>query len=148
MSKLLTVFLACVLFCQILHGQCTSAIAGFPYTEDFEATNGGWLPGGTASQWSWGTPAKPVISSAASGQRCWITGTLTQSAYSNNQNSTLTSPCWWRQALLFPFFLFPIGNTLISMKCCFIRKPLAKSLNSKVPAAAFWAWWEQGPCKI
>src|SRR5215204_3713188 len=71
--------------------QCVTT---FPYSQDFEASNGNWTPGGTASDWSWGTPLKPVINAAASGSKCWVIGTLTQSSYSNNQNSTLTSPCF------------------------------------------------------
>ena len=39
----------------------------FPYSEDFEANNGGWYLGGTFIDWQWGTPNKAVISGAASG---------------------------------------------------------------------------------
>src|SRR5688500_6823717 len=78
----------------VAFSQCTTPISIFPYSENFETSNGNWTPGGTASDWSWGTPIKPVINSAASGTKCWITGTLTQSSYYNNQNSTLTSPCF------------------------------------------------------
>ena len=91
-----------------LKAQCTNPVNSFPYTENFETSNGGWVPGGTASDWSWGTPIKPVISSAASGSKCWITGTLTQSSYSNNQNSTLTSPCFDFTGLSQPYIKFSI----------------------------------------
>ena len=88
--------------------QCTNPILSFPYSENFESSNGSWTPGGTASDWSWGTPIKPVINSAASGTKCWITGTLTQSSYSNNQNSTLTSPCFDLSGLSAPSIRFNI----------------------------------------
>ena len=89
-------------------GQCSNPINSFPYTEDFEASNGGWTPAGTASDWSWGTPIKPVINGAASGTKCWVVGTLTQSSYSNNQNSTLTSPCFDFSSLTSPYIRFSI----------------------------------------
>ena len=81
-------------------------ITSFPYTEGFETGSGGWTPGGTASEWSLGTPIKPVISSAGAGTRSWITGTLTQSFYANNQNSTLTSPCFDFTGLTAPYIRF------------------------------------------
>ena len=57
--------------------QCASPIATFPYNEDFEITNGAWTPGGTGSDWAWGTPTKPVITGAGSGTKCWVIGGLT-----------------------------------------------------------------------
>ncbi len=63
-------------------------ITVFPsYTQDFEASNGGWS--GTGS-WAWGTPTGASITSAAQGTKCWktsLTGT-----YSNSETSYLTSP--------------------------------------------------------
>ncbi|HEX6334778.1 MAG TPA: gliding motility-associated C-terminal domain-containing protein, partial [Flavisolibacter sp.] len=88
-----------------LTAQCVSS---FPYSESFETSNGNWVPGGTASQWSWGTPVKPVINGAGGGAKCWITGTLTQSSYSNNQNSTLTSPCFDFTSVAAPYIRFKI----------------------------------------
>lgn len=83
-------------------------ISSFPYTQDFEASNGNWTPGGTASDWSWGSPIKPVINSAGSGSKCWVIGTLTQSSYNNNENSTLTSPCFDFSSLTAPYLRFKI----------------------------------------
>ena len=102
---ILLIFL-CLLFPrQRVLAQC---ITTFPYTENFEASNGSWTPGGTASDWSWGHPIKPVINAAASGNNCWIVGTLTQSSYSNNQNSTLTSPCFDFSTLTSPYIRFNV----------------------------------------
>lgn len=101
-------FVVLLLLTTGLHAQCTSSIASFPYQEDFEASSGTWVPGGTASDWSWGTPLKPVINKAASGAKCWITGTLTQRSYSLNENSTLTSPCFNFTAVKSPFIRFKV----------------------------------------
>jgi hypothetical protein len=71
---------------------CTTTISTFPYLENFESGAGGWAAGGTASSWALGTPAKPVINSAASGTKAWVTG-LTGS-YSASENSAVVSPCF------------------------------------------------------
>src|SRR6478736_2997677 len=83
--------------------QCGTPISVFPYTEGFEATNGGWTPGGTASDWAWGTPSKPVITGAATGTKCWITGGLTGSSYNNGEASWLQSPCFDFTSLQYPY---------------------------------------------
>ena len=86
---------------------CSAPISSFPYLQDFETSDGGWVPGGTASDWAWGTPAKTVINSAGQGTRSWITGNLSGSSYNNGQNSWLMSPC---------FDLGSIQNPEISFK--------------------------------
>ncbi|TCJ19199.1 PKD domain-containing protein [Flaviaesturariibacter flavus] len=87
--------LVLLLLCQVAAlAQCTTVVSTFPYSEDFESNNGGWVPGGTGSDWDWGTPAKRVITGAGSGARCWITAGLLYSGYSNGQNSWLLSPCF------------------------------------------------------
>lgn len=83
-----------VLVCAIFALQFSvsqAQITVFPsYTEDFEASNGGWTGSGTNSTWAWGSPTGTSITSAASGSRCWktsLTGT-----YNNSETSYLTSP--------------------------------------------------------
>ena len=88
--------------------QCASPISVFPYNEGFESNDGGWVPGGTASDWAWGTPVKPVISGAAAGNKCWVTGGLTGSAYNNGENSVLVSPCFDFSTLVNPQISFSI----------------------------------------
>jgi hypothetical protein len=83
--------------------QCTSTINRFPYSEDFEATDGNWTSGGGASDWVWGTPAKRVINRAASGVRCWVTGGLQNTRYNDNENSWLMSPCLDLSGLSYPY---------------------------------------------
>jgi gliding motility-associated-like protein len=74
--------------------QCTTVINTFPYSQDFEASDGNWVSGGAASDWVWGTPTKRVINRASSGIRCWITGGLQNTRYNDNENSWLMSPCF------------------------------------------------------
>ncbi len=60
------------------------------YQEDFEASNGGFVPSGTpADLWAWGTPvAWP--GRAASGTKCW--GTNLDGTYAPDADATITSP--------------------------------------------------------
>ncbi|MBA2746716.1 MAG: gliding motility-associated C-terminal domain-containing protein, partial [Flavisolibacter sp.] len=105
---LLALVFISIAFFSTAEAQCIAPTQAAPYSENFENNNGNWVPGGTASEWSWGTPIKTVINGAASGSKCWITGTLTQSSYSNNQNSTLTSPCFNFSGLSNPFIRFSV----------------------------------------
>ncbi|TCZ73914.1 PKD domain-containing protein [Flaviaesturariibacter aridisoli] len=88
--------------------QCTGAISTFPYTADFELTDGGWVTGGNASDWVWGIPHKPVIVGAANGQKCWVTGGLQYTAYNDNENSWLMSPCFDFSSLPHPYVQFQL----------------------------------------
>lgn len=94
--KRITILLVCfIISIHSVKVQCTSFISSFPYSEGFETSDGGWLAGGAASDWAWGAPTKPVVINAAdSGNKCRVTATLTQGLYNNNENSTLTSPCF------------------------------------------------------
>lgn len=93
-------------FAQKTRSQCGAPISVFPYTEGFEATNGGWTTGGSGSSWAWGTPAKTIINGAATGTKCWITGGLTSGPYSNNEASWLQSPCFDFTGLQYPHISF------------------------------------------
>lgn len=88
--------------------QCGATIATFPYQEDFEASTGGWVSGGTGSDWAWGAPGKPIINAAASGQNCWVVGGLTGSFYSLGQRSFVESPCFDFTSLPYPYVRFNI----------------------------------------
>jgi gliding motility-associated-like protein len=105
------IFSFAMMFCflQKANAQCTTPINIFPYTEGFEATNGGFTTGGTASDWAWGTPNKPVITGAANGStKCWIVGGLTGSAYNNGERSWLQSPCFDFTAVQHPYISFSV----------------------------------------
>lgn len=88
-----------------LYSQC---ISSFPYNEGFELSPGGWSSGGTNNDWTWGTPAKPVISSAGSGMKCWIAGGLTGSLYNDSVQSYVLSPCFNFTTLTYPHISFKI----------------------------------------
>ncbi len=88
--------------------QCNTTISNFPYNENFETSNGNWVTGGTFSDWTWGTPSKPVINSAGSGSKCWITGGLNNAGYNNGENAWLRSPCFNFTSLKGPYIKFKV----------------------------------------
>ena len=75
-------------------------ISTYPYVQDFENGPAGWTaawiaPGGIPKvSWVHGTPAKPVINTAASGTKCWMTGnsSITAFSYQSNEFSAVLSP--------------------------------------------------------
>ena len=96
-------------FLQKANGQCATPINIFPYTEGFETSNGNWTSGGTANDWAWGTPNKPVITGAAGGStKCWIVGGLIGSAYNNGERSWLQSPCFDFTTVQHPYISFSV----------------------------------------
>lgn len=101
-------FFISLLGSKTLVAQCTSTINTFPYSEDFETSQGGWTSGGTNNDWAWGTPAKAVITNAGSGNKCWITGTLTGSNYQLGERSYIKSPCFDFTNLANPQIVFRI----------------------------------------
>lgn len=83
------------------HAQCSSPINSFPYVQDFELNDGGWIPE-NGLHWNYGIiSGKPVITAAASGSRCWLAGSLNSNAY-NAGVSTITSPCFDISSLIHP----------------------------------------------
>ena len=63
------------------------------YYEDFESGPGGWIADqGTRNTWSFGTPDRPVINSAASGFNAWYTSY--DIASQAPAASSVTSPCF------------------------------------------------------
>ncbi len=90
------------------YAQCATPISTFPYNEGFETTNGDFTTGGTASDWAWGIPAKPVITGAATGTKCWIVGGLTGSSYNDGERSWLQSPCFDFTTLQYPHISFNV----------------------------------------
>lgn len=95
-------------FLQEAAAQCASPISIFPYTEGFETSNGNWTSGGTGSDWAWGTPAKTVITGAATGSKCWIVGGLTGGSYADGEASWLQSPCFDFTAVQHPYISFAV----------------------------------------
>jgi PKD repeat protein len=70
------------------------SVTTFPYVEDFELGNGGWLPGGVSNTWAYGTPAKTTIIGASSGTKAYVTGGLGTTQYANNEQSFVLGPCF------------------------------------------------------
>ncbi|MEM7370640.1 MAG: GEVED domain-containing protein [Bacteroidota bacterium] len=70
-------------------------ISTYPYFEDFESGNGGWIADqGTAGSWAFGTPAKNTIIGASSGVNAWVTGGLGTDFYNPNDSSQVVGPCF------------------------------------------------------
>ncbi|MDW8069660.1 MAG: S8 family serine peptidase, partial [Anaerolineae bacterium] len=70
------------------------------YSQDFEASNGGFTTYGSNSTWEWGTPTTGPRS-AHSGTNVWATNL--DGDYNNNENSYLESPNIDLSALVGPF---------------------------------------------
>lgn len=85
--------------------QCGTVISTFPYNEGFEA-GPAWTSGGTNSDWAWGSPSHPTISSAGGGTKCWTTGGLSGSFYNYSESSWLMSPCFDFSILNYPWISF------------------------------------------
>ena len=92
----------------IVNAQCTTTISSYPYSENFEASQGGWTTGGTNNDFVWGTPSKPTITGAGSGNKCWISGGLTGSFYKYGERSYVKSPCFDFSTLQHPYISFLI----------------------------------------
>jgi len=70
-------------------------IATFPYTENFEVTNGFWYTENepfSSSSWEWGEPDNDLINRAPQGRNAWVTSLTTD--YNFNETSYLLSPCF------------------------------------------------------
>ncbi len=68
-----------------------SGLAVYPYIEDFETSDGGWVASGNNSSWEYGVPAGTVIpQSAGCGVNAWVTNL--DGDYNNNESSYITSP--------------------------------------------------------
>ncbi len=91
-----------------IKAQCATQLNVFPYTESFETDNGGWFNGGTASDWTWGSPNKVTITAAGDGSRCWITGGLSGNSYNDSEASWLQSPCFDFTNLQHPYISFKV----------------------------------------
>ena len=92
----------------LLKAQCSANVSTYPYTEDFELSQGNWNAGGSLSDWAWGTPSKPVIIGAGSGLKCWVVGGLTTSFYNYSEQSYVESPCFDFTNLQHPYIVFKI----------------------------------------
>jgi PKD repeat protein len=82
----------------------SEVLNSFPYSEDFEAGNGGWYAYGDNSSWELGSPAATLINYAYSGNSAWVTN-----LYGNHnvgEVSYVEGPC---------FDLSTISNPVIEL---------------------------------
>ncbi|WP_246130363.1 fibronectin type III domain-containing protein, partial [Bizionia saleffrena] len=87
--------------------QANAQIATFPYNEDFESGDGGWIANNTTNgSWALGAPANTIINSADSGANAWVTN-LTGN-YSASESSFVESPVFDFSALTAPALEFSI----------------------------------------
>ncbi|WP_426432020.1 fibronectin type III domain-containing protein [Winogradskyella sp. HB-48] len=97
--KKITLFLFLLSFVAITSVQ--AQITTFPYTEDFESGDGGWVANNTTNgTWALGTPTGAIINSAASGTNAWVTNL--SGNYNSNENSWVTSPVFDFSSLIAP----------------------------------------------
>lgn len=63
------------------------------YFENFESGNGGWIKGETTgNSWAFGTPDRPAIKTAYSGDHAWVTNFSGSGL--NQESSSIVSPCF------------------------------------------------------
>ncbi|MBK7763593.1 MAG: gliding motility-associated C-terminal domain-containing protein [Bacteroidetes bacterium] len=103
MRKLFTVYTFLLFSVFAANSQCVNS---FPYNESFESGMGAWISGGTSNDWTWGNPNKAFINNAGAGTKCWVTGGLTGSFYSNGERSYVVSPCFDFTNLPNPYISF------------------------------------------
>lgn len=83
-------------------------VSTYPYYENFEGGNGGWLPGGSNSSWALGTPNKTTITGAASGTQAYVTGGVGTTPYNSNEDSEVLGPCFDFSSLQNPWISLSI----------------------------------------
>lgn len=79
-------------FLFVISTWCASAqITSYPYLEDFESGDGGWVvDAASPGSWALGAPAAAVINSADSGANAWVTNL--GGDYVANENGNVISP--------------------------------------------------------
>jgi gliding motility-associated-like protein len=95
--KKIILIMAFIFTCLLVNAQITS----YPYSEDFESGDGGWIVDNTdGGSWALGAPAATLINSADSGTNAWVTN-LTGN-YNANDGGLVTSPVFDLSALSAP----------------------------------------------
>ena len=67
-------------------------VTTLPYSQNFDANDGGYTTVGTSSSWDWGVPAATFINAAASAPNAWVTNL--SGPFNQNEMSYLVSPCF------------------------------------------------------
>ena len=108
MNKISTLLFFFLFLHTTSYAQCSLTINAYPYNQGFESGTGSWVSGGTGNDWALGTPSKAFITSAGGGTKCWVTGGLSGSAYTNGARSYVMSPCFDFTSLANPVISFKI----------------------------------------
>jgi gliding motility-associated-like protein len=90
-----------VLLFTLLSLDTNAQITSYPYFEDFESGDGGWVADNTTNgTWALGAPTGAIINSAASGTNAWVTNL--SGTYNTSENSWVTSPVFDLSSLAAP----------------------------------------------
>ncbi len=94
-------FILLVLLAFSISWNITAQITSYPYQEDFESGDGGWVADNTTNgTWALGTPVGAIINSADSGTNAWVTNL--SGNYNSSENSWVTSPVFDLSSLTSP----------------------------------------------
>ena len=104
MKKITLLF---VLLFTLLSLDTNAQITSYPYFEDFESGDGGWVADNTTNgTWALGAPTNTIINSADSGANAWVTNL--SGSYNASENSWVTSPVFDLSSLSAPSIEFSI----------------------------------------
>ena len=103
--KKITFLIVLIALCFSWNG--IAQITAYPYSEDFETGDGGWVAtNGANGTWALGTPTANVINSAASGTKAWATNL--SGNYNASENSYVKSPVFDFSTLTAPSIEFSV----------------------------------------
>lgn len=95
------------LFLFAISWNSVAQITSYPYQEDFESGDGGWVANNTTNgTWALGTPIGTIINSADSGSNAWVTNL--SGTYNSSEDSWVTSPVFDFSGLTSPSIEFSI----------------------------------------
>ena len=101
-----TTFFLALLFL-LVGWQANSQITTYPYSEDFESGDGGWIADNTNNgTWALGLPDNLIINSAASGANSWVTNL--SGDYNISEDSYVVSPIFDFTSMTAPTVSFNI----------------------------------------
>lgn len=89
----------------VLNFQGYGQITSFPYLQDFEADDGGWIAVGVEDVWEWGEPSGSSLRAAHSGAKVWGTN-LAGVVPTSTENHILESPVFDLSSLSLPVISF------------------------------------------
>lgn len=81
-------------------------ISSYPYSQNFEEEENGWVSGGVNSSWTLTTPSGTIINKSYSGRKAWVTNK--NGSYNNNEKSYIEGPCFNLTGLNKPMISFKI----------------------------------------